>query len=227
MRLSIDCKATVKIGEYSRGGKTRGDTQAADHDMGCEEKQVPFGIVEEDSGQLHLTFGSSFKTSDFIVDGLEDWWQAIPREKQAVMTHVQLKVDNGPKSSGVRTQFLKRMVEFTDTTGKIIQLLYYPPYHSKYHPIERCWGILEQHWNGAQLVDTATMLAWAKSMTWKGSHPVVKLSRRLYQKGVSLSRKTMRERSKPDGSATPFAQMGHSDSAYLMGMFTFGNRLSS
>ena len=45
MRLSIDCKATVKIGEYSRGGKTRGDTQAADHDMGCEEKQVPFGIV--------------------------------------------------------------------------------------------------------------------------------------------------------------------------------------
>ncbi|UVS63395.1 MULTISPECIES: ISAzo13-like element transposase-related protein [Nitrosomonas] len=193
MRLSIDSKATVKIGEYSRGGKTRGDTQAADHDMGCQEKQVPFGIVEEDSGQLHLTFGSSFKTSDFIVDGLEDWWQAIPREKQAVMTHVQLKVDNGPKSSGVRTQFLKRMVEFTDTTGKIIQLLYYPPYHSKYHPIERCWGILEQHWNGAQLVDTATMLAWAKSMTWKGSHPVVKLSRRLYQKGVSLSRKAMRE----------------------------------
>ncbi|SDW68774.1 ISAzo13-like element transposase-related protein, partial [Nitrosomonas communis] len=99
----------------------------------------------------------------------------------------------GPESSGVRTQFLKRMVEFADTTGKIIQLLYYPPYHSKYNPIERCGGIWEQHWNGAQLVDTATMLAWAKSMTWKGSHPMVKLSRRLYQKGVSLSRKAMRE----------------------------------
>lgn len=163
MRLSIDCKATVKIGEYSRGGKTRGDTRAADHDMGCEEKQVPFGIVEEDSGQLHLTFGSSFKTSDFIMDGLEDWWQAIPREKQVVMTHIQLKVDNGPESSGVRTRFLKRIVEFADATGKIIQLLYYPPYHSKYNPIERCWGILEQHWNGAQPGDTATMLEWAKA----------------------------------------------------------------
>lgn len=193
MRLSIDCKATVKIGEYSRGGKTRGDTRAADHDMGCEEKQVPFGIVEEDSGQLHLTFGSSFKTSDFIMDGLEDWWQAIPREKQVVMTHIQLKVDNGPESSGVRTRFLKRIVEFADATGKIIQLLYYPPYHSKYNPIERCWGILEQHWNGAQPGDTATMLEWAKSMTWKGIHPIVKLSRRLYQKGVSLSKKAMRE----------------------------------
>jgi Rhodopirellula transposase DDE domain len=48
---------------------------------------------------------------------------------------LQLKVDNGPESSGVRTQFLKRMVQFCDQIGKPIQLLYYPPYHSKYNPI--------------------------------------------------------------------------------------------
>ena len=193
MRLSLDCKATVKLGDYSRGGKTRGDTQAAEHDMGCKEKYVPCGIVEEDSGQLYLTFGSSFKTSDFIVDGLEDWWNALLAQKRAEIAAIQLKVDNGPESSGVRTQFLKRMVEFADRTGKIIQLLYYPPYHSQYNPIERCWGILEQHWNGAKLVDTEAMLAWAKSMTWKGIQPVVKLSRTVYQKGVSLSKKAMRE----------------------------------
>ena len=57
------------------------------------------------------------------------------------------------------------MVEFADGTGKSIQLLYFPPYHSKYNPIERCWGILEQHWNGALLRDVETMLAWAQSMT--------------------------------------------------------------
>ena len=51
-RLSIDCKATVNIGDYSRGGKTRGDLHAADHDMGCKEKYVPFGIVDEDEGAL-------------------------------------------------------------------------------------------------------------------------------------------------------------------------------
>ena len=193
MRLSLDCKATVKIGDSSRGGKTRGDTQAADHDMGCKEKHVPFGIVEEDSGRLHLTFGSSFKTSDFLVDSLAEWWNGTPAEKRAESAHIQLKVDNGPESSGVRTQFLKRLVEFADCTGKLIQLLYDPPYHSNYNPIERCWGILEQPWNGAQLVDTETMLEWAKSMTWKGIHPVVKLSSAVYQTGVSLSKKAMRE----------------------------------
>jgi hypothetical protein len=193
MRLSIDCKATGKLGDYSRGGKTRGNTQAADHDMGCEEKYVPFGILEEDSGQLHLTFGSSFKTSDFIVDSLKDWWKAIPAEKQVEITHIQLKVDNGPESSGRRTQFLQRMVAFADDTSKIIQLLYYPPYHSKYNPIERCWGILEQHWNGTLLGDTKTMLEWAKSMTWKGIRPIVQLSRMTYRKGISLSKKAMQE----------------------------------
>jgi hypothetical protein len=63
------------------------------------------------------------------------------------------------------------------------KLLYYPPYHRKYNPIERCWGILELHWNGTKLVDVETMLAWAKSMTWRGIHPIVALSRNVYQKG--------------------------------------------
>ena len=80
------------------------------------------------------------------------WWENTPAQERAAIAHIQIKVDNGPESSGVRTQFLNRIVEFVDHTRTIVQLLYYPPYHSKYNPIERCWGILEQHWNGAKLV---------------------------------------------------------------------------
>jgi len=58
-RLSMDGKATVKIGEFSRGGLTRGDNRASDHAMGCKEKDVPCGIVDEESGELTITFGSS------------------------------------------------------------------------------------------------------------------------------------------------------------------------
>jgi hypothetical protein len=99
---------------------------------------------------------------------------------------------NGSESSGQRTQFLKRMVAFADHIGKPVQLLYYPPYHSKYNPVERCWGILERHWNGAKLVDAETLLGWAGSMTWKGLAPTVELSRKVYEKGVSLSKDAMR-----------------------------------
>jgi hypothetical protein len=98
-----------------------------------------------------------------------------------------------PKRQCVDPEFLERMVEFADQTGKIIHLLYSPPYHSKYNPIERCWGVLEQHWNGAKWVDVETVMEWAKSMIWKGLHPVVKLNRTVYQKGISLSKKAARE----------------------------------
>lgn len=74
-----------------------------------------------------------------------------------------IKLDNGPESHGRRAQFLSRLVAFADAIGKPIQLLYYPPYHSKYDPIERCWGILEQHWNGTN---------WSMSRPcWNGPRP--------------------------------------------------------
>ena len=186
----MDCKAAVKIGAYSRGGKTRGDNKAADHDMGCQEKYTPFGVVDEDSGQLYLVFGSSARTSDFIDDGLHDWWNRLALHERD-FDRLQIKADNGPESNGQRTQFLQRMVELADHIGKPVQLLYYPPYHSKYNPVERCWGILEKHWNGAQLVDVEAMLGWAGSMTWKGIHPLVTLTRKVYEKGVTLSKQAM------------------------------------
>lgn len=99
----MDCKATVNIGDYARGGKTRGENQASDHDMGCKEKYIPCGIVDEDTG----------------------------------------------------------------------------------------WGVLEQHWNGAKLLNVETMLAWAQSMTWKGLHPIVRLNQKVYQKGISLTQSAM------------------------------------
>jgi hypothetical protein len=127
----MDCKAVVNIGDYARGGKTRGNSLANDHDMGCEEKYIPCGILDEDTGALHISFGSSYKTSDFIVDTVEQWWETLDPLVQQETQKIQIKVDNGPESSGVRTQFLNRMVAFASEIGKSIHLIYYPPYHSK------------------------------------------------------------------------------------------------
>jgi hypothetical protein len=191
--VSIDCKATVHIGDVSRGGLTRGAHKACDHDLGLQEKYLPCGIVDADNGQLRITFGSSYKTRDFIVDALEAWWSALDETAQVPLARLQSKMDHGPESSGRRTPCLYRLVGFCDAIGKPIQLLYYPPYHSTYNPIERCWGILELHWNGTKLVDVETMLAWAKSMTWKGIDPMVELSQKGYQKAVTLSKWAMRK----------------------------------
>jgi hypothetical protein len=71
--------------------------------------------------------------------------------------------------------------------------LAYTTYHSKYNPIERCWGILEQHWNGTLLRDVQILLAWAQNMIWKGIHPIVQVNDQIYEKGISPSKRAMRE----------------------------------
>ena len=70
-------------------------------------------------------------------------------------------------------------------------MAYYPPYHSTYTPIERCWGILETHWNGALLDSIEAVLQFARTMTWKGTHPVVELVTTAYQIGVKLTAEAM------------------------------------
>lgn len=72
-----------------------------------------------------------------------------------------------------------------------VRLAYYPPYHSKYNPIERCWGILEHHWNGSILDSVDAVLKFAATMTWKGRHPTVELITTVYETGVSLSKAEM------------------------------------
>ncbi|MFV0443150.1 MAG: ISAzo13-like element transposase-related protein [Planctomycetaceae bacterium] len=92
------------------------------------------------------------------------------------MSHIQrlvIYLDNGPNNSGVRRQFLKRMVEFVDWSGLEIRLVYYPPYHSKYNPIERCWSSLQKEWNGVLLTCQSVVLSFARRMTWKGRSPDV------------------------------------------------------
>lgn len=123
-----------------------------------------------------------------MVDTLTAWGQGLSPQEQQAIERVQLKMDKGPESSGVRTQFLHRMGQLVDTIGKPIQLLYYPPYHRKYNPIERWWGILELQGNGTLLRTVDTLLHWTQSMTWKGIHPGVALSRKVYATGVRLSK---------------------------------------
>jgi len=174
LRLSLDAKATVRIGDYSRGGKSRIIVKAVDHDFHPADKVTPFGILLPDQDRLYLYFTRSRVTSDFIVDCLIDCWQQIRQDFPQVKT-LLLHQDNGPENHSRRTQFMRRIVELADTFQLCVQLAYYPPYHSKYNPIERVWGILEQHWNGALLDSLDTLLHFAKSMTWRQARPLVTL----------------------------------------------------
>lgn len=187
LRLSIDSKAKVKIGNLSRRGKARAikAPQADDHDDHWDAVLVPFGILDVFNAQLWIYFGQSAETSDFIVDCLTAWWQAHQDDYPGTET-LAIDLDGGSAVRSNRTQFIKRMAQFCQATGLKVQLIYYPPYHSKYNPIERCWAALENYWNGALLRTTEEALQWAASMTWNGFEPLVHLVEGLYPKKIKV-----------------------------------------
>lgn len=187
-RVSIDTKAKLPIGDFSRGGKTRAahPEPALDHEFEPDATLVPVGIFESEQARLTIFYSTSIETTDLIVDCLEQWW-ADNRARLSPITELILNLDNGPHVQSRRRQLIKRLVEFADDTGLTIHLVYYPPYHSKYNPIERCWGILEAHWNGTLLNSIHKAIEWTKTMTWKGVSPVVLLLKKVYKKGVTLT----------------------------------------
>jgi len=192
LRLSLDAKATVKTGPFSRRGKSRIKTEACDHDFSTSEKVTPYGILLPELEQLYIYCTTSKVTSDFIADILESWWKEN-YERFPLIKTLLLNQDNGPENHSRRTQFMKRMVEFADKYELNLKLAYYPPYHSKYNPIERTWGVLENHWNGSLLDRVSTVIKFAQTMTWKGSSPKVELVTKTYKTGVKLTKTEMQE----------------------------------
>ncbi len=194
VRISVDTKATINIGPYSRGGLSRGPqaVKAADHDMMLKDKLVPGGILETDNGKAFLFFTRSNKTSDFMADGIDIWWKASP-ERLNTVKRIVINMDNGPECSGHRSQFLQRMVDFSDREQVEVRLIYYPPYHSKYNAIERYWGGLERSWNGYLLDSVETVLKRASSFLWRKVQPTVTIMTEIYEKGIKLNAKRKRE----------------------------------
>ncbi len=190
LRLALDAQATVKVGPFARGGKSRVAVQAADHDFQPEATVTPVGIFLPALDELFIYGGTSKVTSDCLVDRLIQWWERV-RGRFARSTTLVINRDHGPENHSRRTQFMQRIVAFVQPSQVSVQLAYYPPYHSKYNAVERCWGILENHWNGSLLDSDDAVIQFATSMTWKGQQPVVDLVTTTYQTGVKLTKEAM------------------------------------
>jgi hypothetical protein len=151
---------------------------------------TPVGIFLPAWDELFVYGITSKVTSDCLIDCLGRCWEVV-HDRFAHMPTVVINLDNGPENHRRRTQCMQRIVDFAQLTGLTVHLAYSPPSHSKYNPIERCWGILENHWNGALLDSIEAVIRLATTMPWKGKGPVVELVTTTYQTGVKLTKDAM------------------------------------
>jgi hypothetical protein len=187
--LSIDTKATIKIGPFSRGGRNRQGESACDHDFEPEDALKLFALHLPQTGDSWFFFTRSNVTTDFMVDSLQRVW---PDLKEKFDPHtIVINADNGPENNSSRTQFIKRMVDFAEEKKIDVSLAYYPSYHSKYNPVERLFGVLENHWKGEFFHSAEKVIGLAENMKWKGIRPIVTMVDDIYKTGVHLSKSFM------------------------------------
>ncbi len=188
--ISIDTKDKVLLGPFSRGGKNRVQIEAADHEL-TNDCLIPFGILDIKENTPYFFNYTSKPTSLDLVDCIEEFWEE--NYSNTTFNKLAILLDNGPDNSGVRTMFLKGLIDISQKYNITIELIYYPPYHSKYNPVERLWARLENIWNGFLLESKEICLNFMKNLTWKGNKSVTKLKKTKYEKGLTVNKKEMKK----------------------------------
>lgn len=182
--ISIDTKDKVILGPYSRKGKSRISIEACDHEL-TNSCIIPFGILDLKTSKTYFYNFENKPSSEAIVDCIDDYFS------DKLYTKLMILLDNGPDNSGVRTAFLKSLVDLSDKYQIEIELVYYPPYHSKYNLVERIWARLEKMWNGMLLTSWKICHRVMEYLTWKKERSKVKYITKEYKKGVTYSKEEM------------------------------------
>ena len=187
--ISIDTKDKVLLGPFSRNGKNRIQIEAVDHEL-TNDCLIPFGILDLKNNTPYFFNYTSKPTSLDLVDCIEEFFEEQYLNKD--ISKLMIFLDNGPDNSGVRTIFLSGLINIAKKYNIQIELVYYPPYHSKYNPVERLWARLEKIWNGFLLETKEVCLIFMKNLTWRNTKSVTKLKEVKYEKGLTINKKEMK-----------------------------------
>lgn len=189
--ISIDDKNRKKIGNISDNGYSWFKREALDHDTTFDCSVVPFGILDMKTNEPFVYCNKGSSTADFKVDCIEDY--LIIKKRNYDIKRLIIFLDNGPENSSRRTLWIKRLIELATKFNISIELVYYPPYHSKYNMIERYWARLQLSWNGIIIDTVDKMIDTINKVTWKNVKSSAVLINKEYKKGITIDKEEMKE----------------------------------
>jgi hypothetical protein len=138
--VSMDTKKKELLGSFYRDGKlyTQEAIEVFDHDFPSAASGVvfPHGLYDVNLNRGHINLGTSHETSQFACDSLEHWWRQEGRQHYPQATRLLLLCDGGGSNSASRYLFKEELQGLANRLGLAIRVAHYPPYCSKYNPIE-------------------------------------------------------------------------------------------
>lgn len=141
--LSIDTKKKERLGQLTRNEAVLAHTEgipkvfSSDYPHLATGKAVPHGIFDSKLQKGYITIGNSHETADFVIDNLRWWWYSFGQRHYQNATHLLILCDCGGANGYRHHRFKVVLQDFAAQIGLKIVLAHYPPYCSKYNPIER------------------------------------------------------------------------------------------
>lgn len=189
---SIDDKAKKKLGNISENGKSLAKKEADDHDTKYSKIVTPFGILNLKTNKAYVYCTENNSTAEYKVDCIEHRLKA-ELEDNPNIKKLMLFLDNGPENSSSRSLWIYNLVELAKKYNITIELVYYPPYHSKYNKIEHYWGVLQRKWSKELIKSDQKLIEVINRTKWHGINSKGYISSKLYEKGKKIDDKIMIE----------------------------------
>jgi len=187
--ISMDTKKKEYLGNFYRAGHlyTTGELQVYDHDFNSQAEGIviPHGIYDVQRNTGYINLGTSHDTSEFACDCIRNWWYNQARFDYPHATSILVLCDGGGSNSSRHYIFKQDLQALADEIGIEIRIAHYPPYTSKYNPIEHhlfphltraCQGVV---FKSIELVKELT----EKTHTRQGLKVTVQIVDKVYKKG--------------------------------------------
>jgi hypothetical protein len=187
--ISMDTKKKEWIGNFYRDGRlyTQEVIKTNDHDFNslAEGIVIPHGIYDLKQNSGYINIGTSKDTSEFACDSIMNWWKNQGKFDYPNATSILILCDSGGSNNSRHYIFKQDIQKLANKIGVEIRIAHYPPYTSKYNPIEHrlfphltraCQGVI---FKSVELVKELM----SKTKTTTGLKIKVEIIDKIYQTG--------------------------------------------
>ncbi len=187
--ISIDTKKKEMLGNFDRGGVTDtvDPTILNDHDFASqsEGKLIPHGIYDIGRNEAAIHLNTSCDTSELACDSIELWWKEQGKPNYPEACRLLVLCDGGGSNSAQQYLFKEDLQQLSNRLGIEIRIAHYPPYCSKYNPIEhRVFPHITRACKGVPLQTVGIAKYYIeKTSTTTGLRTVVRYLNKVYQSG--------------------------------------------
>jgi hypothetical protein len=97
---------------------------------------IPHGIYDGYEKFGFITLGTNHETGELITDALARCWHWYGRFRYPQADEILLTFDAGGANSVRSPRFREDLLNLSERLGLRLRIAHYPPYTSKWHPIE-------------------------------------------------------------------------------------------